>query len=148
MQPSPRDNAALVRQFLTEVVAGGDTDALDVFLDEGARHRCVTPTGSAPDAGTADPILVLSAADVDVEVDRLVAQDDRVALRGTLAGVYRSSFVDPVASGASFEVPFAWFCRVEDGSIVAIWSLPATAELRRQLGSTGDHGQAYEPEHR
>jgi len=134
MTQTARENAALVRRFLTDVVACGDTNAAAELLAtgvddhhpvfEGARHRG-TVTGLGWHA--------LASADIDLHIEDTVASDDRVAVRGQATGTHQESLVDLAPTGRSFEIPCAWFCRIEDDRIAEIWSLPDGLGLLKQL---------------
>lgn len=130
MTPTPRDNAALVGWFLADVVAGGDTDAVEVFLaDDAVDHNLVFGAYGEPTPGW----RVLTGADVDVHAEAVVPARDRVAVRGTVTGTHRESLLDLAPTGSSFEIAHAWFCRIEDGRIAAIRSLPYGLGLLQQL---------------
>lgn len=78
---------------------------------------------------------MLAAADVDVTVEDVVATDDRVAMRATVAGTHRESLMDLAPTGRSFEIAYAWFYRIDDGRIAVIHSLPDGLGLLRQVGA-------------
>lgn len=136
MGPTPQENTALVRRFLSDVLVGGDTDASDAFVaEEAVDHNLVFPNG--PDSNGVEDVgrTVLAAADVDVEPQEIVADEDLVAVRATASGTHRESLLDLTPTGDSFEIAVVWFCRVEDGQITEIWSLPDGLGLLRQLGA-------------
>lgn len=137
MVSASRKNAALVRRYLTDVVAGGDTDALGIFLtDDAMDYQPVLAEGM--DAKTMPPTYwcILAAADIDIAIDAVVASDDQVAVRGTVTGIHRESLLDLVPTGRSFEIACVWFCRIKDDQIRGIWSLPDGLGLRQQLDVT------------
>jgi len=111
MVATPRENAALVRGFLTDVVSGGDTDAVSAFL---------------------------AAGDVDITIDDVVAATDQVAVLGTVTGTHCESLMDLAPTARSFEIACAWFCRIEDGQIAAIYSLPDGLGLMQQVDAIPD----------
>lgn len=133
---TPQENAALVQRFLSEVIAGGDTAAVDTLLaEDAADHNLVFGGQQEPRALTALGWRVLAAADVDVEIEDLVATGEKVAVRATIAGTHRESLMDLAPTGRSFTITYAWFCRITDGRIAEIWSLPDGLGLMRQLGA-------------
>lgn len=135
MHATPRENAALVRGFLTDVVVGGDTDALDAFLAEDVRdHNLVFGDGREHGAATVLGWRVLAAADIDVAIEDVVATRESVAIRATVSGTHRESLMDLAPTGRAFEIAYAWFCRIDDGQIAEIWSLPDGLSLVEQLG--------------
>lgn len=118
---SAEQNAALVRRYLADVVGADDPRARHAFLAENARVQDVVFGRS--DAGWPIPGEVL-----EVDVDDVIATEDGVAVRATVRG--RSA-----SEGHPYEVAGAWFCRVEDGRIAALWALPDGLGLARQLGT-------------
>lgn len=136
MAGTPRENAALVRRFLTDVVVGGDTDAVEGFLTrEVTDSNLVFGQASGNEPVTALGWRVLAAADIDVVLEDTVATDHQVAVRATVTGTHRESLMDLAPTGRSFEIAYAWFCRIENGRIAAIRSLPDGLGLMRQLGA-------------
>lgn len=136
MTPTQRENEALVRGFLTEVVAGGDTAATEVFLtDAPVEHNPVFGEGRGDEPATALGWRVLAGADVAVDVESVVATAETVAVRGVVRGTHRQSLVDLAPTGAPFEIACAWFCRVEGDRIAEIWSLPDGLGLLADIGA-------------
>lgn len=134
MVAQPRENAALVRRFLTDIVAGGDTEAADGFIAPGVTDR--DPVFGSPGGQETASALgwrVLAAANVDIVIEETVAAADRVAVRATVTGTHRDSLMDLAPTGRPFEIAYAWFCRVENDRITAIHSLPDGLGLMRQL---------------
>lgn len=139
MAPTTQENIALVREFLNEVVAGGDTDALDIFLsDEADDHQLVLDGGLRATSRSSTVSRVLAASDVEISIDDTVAAADRVAVRGTVTGTHRESLADVAPTGRSFAISFAWFFRVENGKIEEIWSIPDGLGLLRELNACPD----------
>ena len=136
MDSTARENAALVRRFLTDVVVGGDTDAVASVLTEDAVHdNLVFGARPARDAVTALGWRALAAADVDLEIRGMVASEDAVAVRASVSGTHRESLMDLAPTGRTFEIAYGWFCRIEGGRIAAIRSLPDGLGLVEQLGA-------------
>jgi len=136
MRNTPEENAALVRRFLTDVVAGGDTAAADIFLTEDSTdHDLVFGERQGRDAVTTLSWRILAGADVGVEIDEVVATHERVAVRATVTGTHTEPLLELAPTGVSFEIDSAWFCRLRDGRIAEIRSLPDGLGLLRQLGA-------------
>lgn len=135
MATPPRKNAALVRRFLTDVVTGGDTDAVATLLTEDmVDHNLVFGDRQGQEGVTALGWRVL-AADVDVTIDDEVATEEEVAIRGTVAGSHRESLMYLAPTGKSFEIAYVWFCRIEDDKIAEMWLLPDGLGLMQKLGA-------------
>lgn len=136
MAATPRENAALVRGFLTDVVGGGDTDAVSAFLAEDViDHNLVFEGDHDHETASVLGWRVLAAADVDITIGDVVATTDRVAVLGTVTGTHRESLMNLAPTGRSFEIAHAWFCRIEDGRLTEIRSLPDGFGLMQQLGA-------------
>lgn len=139
MRNTPQENAALVRRFLTDVVVGGDTDAIEAFLtDDPVDHNLVLGERRGREPMTSLGWRVLAAADVGVEIDDVVAAGELVAVRGTVTGTHTESLVELAPTGRSFEIDYVWFCRIQNGRIAEIWSLPDGLGLMQQLGALPD----------
>lgn len=136
MAATPQENAALVRRFLTNVVAGGDTDAVSIFLTEDVvDHSLVFDDETEQEGQIALGWRVLASADVTINISDVVAADDSVAVRGTVSGRHCESLMDLAPSGESFTIAYVWFCRINDGLISEIWSFPDGLGLMQQLGT-------------
>lgn len=135
MESTPEKNGALVREFLTEVLAGGDLEALDIFLTDSAVGHQPALEEAEPSSARHTICGVLGAADVDITIEDLVADGDTVAVRGTVTGTHQASLIDVTSTGRTFQIAYAWFCRIEDGRIAEIWSLPDRRALHREFGS-------------
>ncbi len=134
MAPSSRENAALVRRFLTDVVACGDTNAVAEFLTaEVEDHHLVFEGAQRQGTLTELGWQALASADVDLHVEDVVATDNRVAVRGRVTGTHQESLMDLAPTGRSFEIACAWFFRIEHDQIAEIWSLPDGLGLLTQL---------------
>ncbi len=134
MASTARENAALVRRFLTDVLACGDTAAVTELLaaDAGDHHLVFEGTRRREEVTWAG-WCALAGADIDLSVADVMASDDRVAVRGRVTGTHRESLMDLAPTGRSFEIACAWFFRIENDRIAEIWSLPDGLGLLRQL---------------
>lgn len=140
MPPTPQENTALVRRFLTDVVAGSDNDALGAFVtDDAVDHNLVfgdSKTRRTTDA--MDQSVLAAIGDIDLEIEDIVAADDTVAVRATVSGTHQGSLLDLTPTGKSVEIAYVWFCRIEDGQIAEVWSLPDGLGLVQQLDAISE----------
>ena len=134
MAPIPEENEELIRRFLTDVVGDGDLEALEAFV---AKDVAEHDLAFGNEEGYAEVIAmgrgILAAADVDVEIEDLVADGDKVAVRATVSGTTMGLPTAGTTTGGRFEIAYVGFYRVEDGQIAETWSLPDTLGLVRQL---------------
>ena len=71
--------------------------------------------------------------DISLSIDDVVAEDDRVAFRGTLRGTHRGEFLGIAATGREVVVTIVDIARIEDGRIIEHWGGPDLFDLNRQL---------------
>ena len=134
MAPPSRENAALVRRFLLDVVACGDTNAVaDLLAADVGDHHLVFEGDQHQGVATELGRQALASADVDLHVEDVVASGERVAVRGRVTGTHQESLMDLAPTGRSFEIACAWFFRIEHDQIAEIWSLPDGLGLLTQL---------------
>lgn len=137
MVSTPEENAALVKELLTNVVASGDTDAVGIFLSEDAVDRQpVFGHGVGSEMVGSRYWKALAAADVQITIGDVVAADENVAVRGILTRHHRESVHDRKSIRRPFETAIVWFCRIENGQIVETWSLPDGQWLVEQLDAS------------
>jgi len=134
MVSTQEENAALVREFLTTVVAGSDTDALGIFLSENGGNRRPLLESKADCETVGYPYWsALTAADIDITIGDVVATDEDVAVRGIITGAHREPRLNQTPARSLFEIAIAWFCRVKNGQIVETRSIPNGPWLVWQL---------------
>lgn len=117
------------------MVAGGDVAAADAFLGEEVEvTNHVFGRGSGYQSTDAVNWSALTSADLDIAIDDVVATADAVTVRATLTGIDRGSLLDLASMDQPFEIACTWFCRIDDGRIAEVWSLPDGFGLLQQLG--------------
>ena len=129
-------NKALVRRFVEQVLGRGDFAA----LAELAAPDCVDHAAAAPGrpglAAIAGVVVVWRAAfpDLAVEVEDLLADGERVAVRSTVRGTHRGDFFGLAPTGRPLAVTALAHYRLAGGRIVERWAVVDTLEVLRQLG--------------
>lgn len=118
-------NKDLVRRLVTEVLNGGNLDAIDELyapaLAPGARRWIAPFRASFPD--------------VHMEIVELVAEGDKVVGRFTCSATHLGAWLGHEPTGRRFEkIDEVGIFRIRDGRIVRAWSLEDTLERLRQLG--------------
>lgn len=124
-------------------MAQGDVAALDDFLAPGYR-RHVSPT--APPLtreGQSQRLAGFRAAfpDVELTVEDVHAEGDRVAFRSTIRGTHRGAFKGIAPAGVLVTVGLLDVVRIEDGRFVEQCGGPDVLDLQQQLGATVSVGQ-------
>ena len=71
----------------------------------------------------------------DIEVHDILADGDRVAVRGTFRGVHRGEFQGIAPTGRAVSVPLMLIYRIADGRIAEHWMSADSLSLLQQLGA-------------
>lgn len=75
-----------------------------------------------------------SFSDTEYTVNDMIAEDDRVVLRGTAHGTHTGEFNGIPATNKSFEVNDMIEFRLKDGKLVESWTIPDGLSMMQQLG--------------
>ena len=73
--------------------------------------------------------------DLTMISEDMIAEGDRVFVRGMMKGTHQGEFMDIPGTGNYIEVPFGDFFRLEDGKIAEHWGVTDTGEMMQQLGA-------------
>jgi steroid delta-isomerase-like uncharacterized protein len=126
---------AVAREWMEAIFSGHDLEAVDRLLaSDFVDHN--PWEGRAPDrdgwkAGTAE--FLAAFPDLRCEIDDLIAESDRAAVRNRLIGTHRGAFVAP-PTGRRVEFRSVDMVRVVDGQIVEHWGLIDALAFLRQIG--------------
>ena len=138
----PERNAQNLRLLYERVMNDHDIGAADslITLDRPDHDETFPPEFTTGREGFKKLMTMLIAAfpDMHFTIDRLVAQGDMVSAFDTVSGTHRGPFMGIEATGKSFTVTNADFCRfTDDGMICEHWGLIDVAGMMRQLGVAG-----------
>ncbi len=115
-----------------------DLDALgDVVASDFVRHCAATPDAEIHDLDGFKAFLRADFAavrDSVIEVKRMIAEGDLVAVLATYAGTQTGPMGPFPASGRNVEAPFLSFLRLEDGKIAEMWVEWDNLNMLVQLG--------------
>ena len=133
---SIEENKAIVRRFFAVGPSQGDLAAADELLaPDFALH---TPLPSPPGIqGMNDVITACRAAfeHLDITVEDLVAEGDRVAARFTARGIHKGAFMGFAPAGKAVTMTGIEIFRMENGKIAELWGEANLLELMGQLGA-------------
>lgn len=132
-----QQNTEVLRRYLDAVSGDGiDLDVLDETLAEDVVHHGM-PEGRPPGrAGmkAQQESFGSTWADRNIEIQDVVADEDRVAARVTLTARHIGEFAVIEATGNQIRVDIMAFARVEDGRIAEWWEVADVLGLLEQLG--------------
>ena len=139
----PKRNAANLQRLYDEVMNGHNVDAADDLLtaDRPDHDTTFPPEFTTGRAGFKKLMAILIAAfpDLRFTTELMLADGDLVSAFTKASGTHQADFMGIPATGKSFTVSNADFCRfTDDGLICEHWGLIDVASLMRQLGATGE----------
>ncbi len=133
------EGKALVRRMYEEVWNEGRLDVVDDIC--APDYRGVGPYGDehGPDA-VKRGVAARRAAfpDIQVTIEDLLVDGDRVAARLTFEGTHQGSFQGIEATGKRVAWSGIWIYRVDGGKFVERWHAYDLLGLLEQLRGTGD----------
>jgi steroid delta-isomerase-like uncharacterized protein len=121
---------ALVRRWL-EAIRDGNVAVFDELLTENVCDSSgATPAfGSESFKGRARAVHA-AISEIEVAVDELVVEGDRIAWRWSLSGTHTGAFAGIAASGRRVSLRGVNFQRVQSGRVAEHWTLADLSGLR------------------
>lgn len=132
---SATENKELLGRYLARVWEHHDLDALDDLLSPTfARHVAASlPPLDRTAQRTRLEGFREAFPDVTIEVEDVVAEDDRIAFRSTMRGTHLGEFLGIAPTGRTITVGLVDIVRVEEGRFAEQWGGPDLFDLVRQL---------------
>lgn len=137
---STEENKAIVRRFEEETRNHGNLDVIDELIAPGYVDH-----GNSQELASLEALKQGRARtreqmpDLRLDVDDLIAEGDRVAMRWTLRGTAKGDLDTPVgrfsAAGKQLKVTGMTIFRLANGKIVEIWTSADDFALYQQLGA-------------
>jgi steroid delta-isomerase-like uncharacterized protein len=135
-------NKALVRQVYEEIFNTGNLEQLDKYFAADSVDHEVMPGRKEPQTcqdNIKEFLGVFRKAfpDLQIKVDDLIAEGDKVVARCTLTGTHKGEFMGMPPTGKTFSIQVIDIVRFTDGKCVEHWGISDDAELMQQLGDAG-----------
>ncbi len=129
-------NRAVVRRFVEQVLAGGDFAALAELAAPDCVDHAAPARGLPALAAVAGVVVEWHAAfpDLQVTIEDLLAEGDRVVVHATLRGTHRGDFFGLPPTGRPLAVGGLGRYRLDGGRIVERWCYLDVVALCAQLG--------------
>lgn len=130
------DYKEMAKRWYGEVVSGGKTELIDELCAPDFVDHDPLPGTSADLAGIKEFVAQIRAAfpDLQVTVDDLIGEGDRLAVRSTMRGTHEGDFMGIPATGKKVEVSNYDFVRFENDQAAEHWGVIDSAALMEQLG--------------
>jgi steroid delta-isomerase-like uncharacterized protein len=127
-------NKALTRQFF-ERISAGDLSAVDELVsDDYVEHEQVPGLASGK-AGTRQLFEMFHSAfdQAAVEVDDMIAEEDKVFVLARMTGTQRGEFMGIAATGNTIDVNICDYFRIGNGTLIEHWGVMDAAGMMQQL---------------
>jgi steroid delta-isomerase-like uncharacterized protein len=137
---SPKENKAVMRRMLDEVIVGGNLDLMDELVHpDFANHNVVGTAEASSSFGVENfrqEIEGLRSAFPDIELDviHLLADGDKVIAHLRGHGTHLGEFGGMPATGHRVDVPSITIVRFADGKFAERWNLVDRYGMLKQLG--------------
>jgi steroid delta-isomerase-like uncharacterized protein len=136
---STTSNKSTVRRFIDDVFVHCRTDSVDELVaPDFTPHSW---PGVAPGtAGLKEAMKRVSAglSDVRMDIDDIIAEDDKVAVRLTASAKHSGEFMGIPASGKSYRISETHIFRLVDGKVRDHWRDADMLGMMKQLGALPD----------
>ncbi len=128
-------NKAAVRRFFEDAWNKGDVTQVKAFLaDEFVSHNSLNLTIQSSDDYCRGLVAYRAAfPDLITSVEDVIAEGDRVVVRGTDRGTHKGEFMGKAASGRFVTTTWIEIFRLESGKAVEGWVETDTKGLLDQL---------------
>lgn len=131
------ENKALVRRIIDEAWNRGDLDVIDEAFAADYQEHNPRPGQETGIEGYKGGISMLRAAfpDLSLDLQDIVADGDRVAVRYVLRGTHNGQMMGLPASGKRVESDGMVFARFQGGQVVERWGVQDMLTLLQQIGA-------------
>ncbi len=133
-------NKATVRRYLDEAWNKGNLAIMDELM--APDYVRYTPTAQLDREGQKQRIAGFRQGfpDLRLEVDRILAEDDHVAVRVVIGGTHQGPLLGVAPTGQSVTITATDIVRIENGKVVEHWGNMDELGLLRQLGAFPTRG--------
>ena len=134
------ENKAIVRRWFEEVWNKGRAEAIDEMLAaDGVIHGLSddpeNPMRSPDDFKPFHTTFRGAFPNINVVVEDLVAEGDKVAVRCSVRGKHTGDHLGVTASNVAVEFDGIAIVRIEDGKIVEAWNNFDFLKMNKQIGA-------------
>ena len=123
-------------QYIKEFLQDGDESAADKYIDSNVVTHDGMP-GQAPGLeGVKQTFQALRSAfpDMTIDIQDIIAEDDKVVGRFVVSGTNTGSFMGMPATGEQFTYDEIVIVRFKEGKIVEHWAEMDSLGMMQQLG--------------
>jgi len=144
---SAEENKAMVRRYVDEVWNKGNLGIIDeLFSPDWVEHDADRPEElrGLGDAERRVEELRIAFPDLQVTLEDLIAEAEKVASRSTLRGTHQGQLLGISPTRKQVEFTAIRIHRFSGGKFVETWTQPDTLGMMRQLGLIHEPGRQPE----
>ena len=135
---SLEENKTIVRRMYEEILNEGNLALADeIIAPDAVSHDPAAPAGSLPGPeGLKRVVRMLQSAfpDQHTTIEEMIAEGDKVVMRGTLSGTHRGDFLGIPPTGKHFKMTQIHILRLVDGKVTDHWVNRDDLGMMQQLG--------------
>ena len=134
---STEQNKALFRRVIEEVFNRGNISLLDeLFAPDFVEHEELPPGIPAGSEGVKQLSTMFRSAfpDFKATIDDIIAEGDKVVVRGTWSGTHKGEFMGIPPTGKSVSFGVIDIVRIAGGKFVEYWGQMDSMGMMQQLG--------------
>jgi steroid delta-isomerase-like uncharacterized protein len=132
---STESNKAVVRRFIDAAFVKGNPESVELVSESFIPH---TWPSVEPGRESLKQTVVRMAgglSDVAFDVEDVIGEGDRVAVRVTARATHKGDFMGIHAADKSYEIAEVHIFRLEDGLIAEHWHVADMLGMMKQLGA-------------
>jgi len=134
---STEQNKALFRRLMEEVFDRGNISLIDeLFAPDFVEHEELPPGIAAGSEGVKQLSTMFRSAfpDFKATIDDMIAEGDKVVVRGTWSGTHKGEFMGIAPTGKRVSFGVIDIVRIAGGKFVEHWGQMDNMGLMQQLG--------------
>ena len=141
---SIEENKALLHRFYEGISEGNLTVVDELIADDVVDHSPFAPGQVPGRQGTLELFTMIRTAfpDLRITVEDMVAEGDKVVVRGTFGGTHKGEFMGIAPTGKQITVGLIEIQRITGGKMVEHWNVVDSLGMMQQLGAVPTPGQA------
>jgi steroid delta-isomerase-like uncharacterized protein len=134
---STEENKRIVKRLFSEAMNNRNFSVIDEVFDEHSVHHGFTYPVHGPE-GFKELLnqFIVGFPDLQLTVEKAIAEDEFVTTRGTWTGTHKSDFMGIPATGKAVKVGYMDMWRMENGKCVENWVQMDIAGLMQQFNVT------------
>lgn len=143
---SAEENKAIIHRLVEEVYNGDDLDVADELVAHDVYNHPAVPEHQHGVESFKHVIEWVRAIgpDAHYEIDDIIAEGDRVAVRMTVSGTHTGELRGIPPTGKRFSVDYVHWFRLADERVAELWAVRDDLTRLQQLGLVSAPGQSQE----